>query len=414
MKYKLSLARLGRVGPVLGATMLVFAGSTLGFAVFMLFTGDFATSNPVESILRLVLAFASLVFARLMFKEYNLMTMAAWPFVLAVAHFVVVPSGLLLGSGSTWAELTDAFGASITGYEVFNTLIVLSLVLALIAAGVFRKKLVAQSTKNNLDKAVMEFWVLYKSRFQAAGAFTKLAGLALIVWAASEITLLLLGVSYGIVSISNGSWDALASLLIAGSFTYLTLRSGWKWVRVAWLVVAAGLWVFAISAQVLALSSPESGLASAYGYALLTPLVNIEIVAILVAIVSVLFVFVQMAIRAYASRVKLWIDKRIAELYKDEINKEGFDEPRTTSILAVFSLIFAFVLPIVGLILAHAARNEIAISKGAKFGTDMTIAAAVISWVFIGTSAVLVLALFVFLPLLDPYWLADLILGNSF
>jgi hypothetical protein len=143
-------------------------------------------------------------------------------------------------------------------------------------------------------------------------------------------------------------------------------------------------------------------------------LVNIEIVAILVAIVSVLFVFVQMAIRAYASRVKLWIDKRIAELYKDEINKKGFDEPRTTSILAVFSLIFAFVLPIVGLILAHAARNEIAISKGAKFGTDMTIAAAVISWVFIGTSAVLVLALFVFLPLLDPYWLADLILGNSF
>jgi hypothetical protein len=414
MKYKSSLASLGRVGPVIGAITLAFAVSTFGFAVFSVIADDFATSNLVEAILRLVLASVSLVVALLMFRQYNLMTLAAWPVILAITHFAVVPSGLLAGSGSTWAELTDqGYGTNITGYETFNTLILVSIVLALVAVVVFRKKLTAQSTDDRVDKAVIEFWAQYKSRFMTAGVFTKLAGVALIVWAVSELTILLTAVSYGFLSISDGSWETLASVLIATSFAYLTLRSGWKWNLVAWLVVAAGIWVYVISGLVLELYSIQSGLAEGF-FPELSPLANVSSISIFIAIVSVLFVFAQMAIRAYASRVKLWIDKRIAELYKDEISKNGFDGPRTTSILAVFSLIFAFILPIVGLILAHAARNEIAISKGAKFGTAMTIAAAVVSWVLMGAFAFLVLAAFVLLPLLDTYWLADLILGRNF
>jgi hypothetical protein len=120
----------------------------------------------------------------------------------------------------------------------------------------------------------------------------------------------------------------------------------------------------------------------------------------LVAVVSVVFVVAKSIVQAYATRVKSWIDTRMAELYEDDMARKAPVEPRTTSLMAVFSLIFAFVFPFVGLILAHSARNEIAISRGTKYGTEMTIAAAVISWLFIGTYVVLILSLFIFLPLL--------------
>jgi hypothetical protein len=275
-----------------------------------------------------------------------------------------------------------------------------SIVFPLILAAALRKKIVEQVEKGSLDAGVIEFWSGYKKRFLDSGLFTKLAGVFLIAWAVTGIVVLVSGMISDFVSLTNGSWDGLVSLAVAVGAIYLTLRSGWKWNRIAWLVGISAVWFFLLRAQVLYLSVPTSGLAALYYNPAISVFVTVENLTMLLAVVSVVFVLAKSIIQAYANRVKKWIDNRMAELYEDDMGRKAPVEPRTTSLMAVFSLIFAFVFPFAGLILAHSARNEIAISRGTKYGTEMTIAAAVISWVFIGTYFVLILALFVFLPIL--------------
>jgi lysylphosphatidylglycerol synthetase-like protein (DUF2156 family) len=286
-------------------------------------------------------------------------------------------------------------------------------VFALIVAIAFRKRILQQVVKGSFDSMLIEFLGDYKKRFLGSGFFTRLAGIALITWAVIGIVVLVIGISSGLVSLTNGSWDGLVTLIIALGAIYLTLRSGWKWSRIAWLVGIAAVWFFGLGTIVLSYSFPDSGLGGLYFDPAITAFRTGEVLAMLVAVVSVVFVVAKSLIQAYATRVQSWIDTRMAELYEDDMARKAPVEPRTTSLMAVFSLIFALVFPFVGLILAHSARNEIAISRGTKYGTEMTIAAAVISWVFIGAYVVLFLALFVFLPLLGIGDLAYL-LGGGF
>ena len=392
---------LSRLGSVIGASLLMFAGSTVAFLIFGILAGGIDVFNAsVETILRVVLALLSLVVAQYLFMGKNILTLTIWPIFMAILHFVVYPSGLMAGKESTWRGLVDLGSAGVSGYQSINLLIDFSLVFALIVAISFRKRILQQVAKGSFDSTLIEFFGDYKKRFLSSGFFTRLAGVSLIVWAVTGIVVLVIGLTSGLVSLTNGSWDGLVTLLIAVGALYFTLRSGWKWSRIAWLVGIAAVWFFALGTIVLGYSNPDSGLGGLYFDPAITAFRTAEVLAMLVAVVSVVFVVAKSIVQAYATRVKSWIDTRMAELYEDDMARKAPVEPRTTSLMAVFSLIFAFVFPFVGLILAHSARNEIAISRGTKYGTEMTIAAAVISWLFIGTYVVLILSLFIFLPLL--------------
>jgi hypothetical protein len=392
---------LGKVGPAIGISVLVFAVSTVGFIIFGIFAGNIDPLSPsIETASRLSLALISLIVAANLIKGKNVLTLTGWPIAMTILNFLVYPTGVLSEPNESWVSLTQLDSDGISGYETLNLLINASIVFPLILAVALRKKIVEQVEKGSLDAGVIEFWSGYKKRFLDSGLFTKLAGVFLIAWAVTGIVVLVSGMISDFVSLTNGSWDGLVSLAVVVGAIYLTLRSGWKWNRIAWLVGISAVWFFLLRAQVLYLAVPTSGLASLYNNPAISVFVTVENLTMLLAVVSVVFVLAKSLIQAYATRVKKWIDNRMAELYEDDMARKAPVEPRTTSLMAVFSLIFAFVFPFAGLILAHSARNEIAISRGTKYGTEMTIAAAVISWVFIGTYFVLILALFVFIPIL--------------
>jgi hypothetical protein len=392
---------LGKVGPAIGISVLVFAVSTVGFIVFGIFAGNIVPLSPsLETLTRLSLAILSLAVAAELIKGKNVLTLTGWPIAMAILSFLVYPTGVLSVPNDSWSALTQLESDGISGYETLNLLMNAAIVFPLILAVALRKRIIEQVEKGSLDAGVIEFWAAYKKRFLESGLFTKLAGVFLIAWAVTAIVVLISGIISELVSLTNGSWDGVVSLAIAVGAIYLTLRSGWKWNRVAWLVGISAVWLFLLRGQVLYASSPSSGLGDLYFNPAIGVFVTVENLTMLLAVVSVVFVLAKSMIQAYATRVKKWIDTRMAELYEDDMGRKAPVEPRTTSLMAVFSLIFAFVFPFAGLILAHSARNEIAISRGTKYGTEMTIAAAVISWVFIGTYFVLILALFVFLPIL--------------
>ena len=392
---------LGKVGPAIGISVLVFAVSTVGFIIFGILAGNIDPLSPsIETASRLSLALISLIVAADLIKGKNVLTLTGWPIAMTILNFLVYPTGVLSEPNESWISLTQLDSDGISGYETLNLLMNASIVFPLILAVALRKRIIEQVEKGSLDAGVIEFWSAYKKRFLDSGLFTKLAGVFLIAWAVTGIVVLVSGMISDLVSLTNGSWDGLVSLAVAVGAIYLTLRSGWKWNRIAWLVGISAVWFFLLRAQVLYLSVPTSGLAALYYNPAISVFVTVENLTMLLAVVSVVFVLAKSIIQAYANRVKKWIDNRMAELYEDDMGRKAPVEPRTTSLMAVFSLIFAFVFPFAGLILAHSARNEIAISRGTKYGTEMTIAAAVISWVFIGTYFVLILALFVFLPIL--------------
>jgi hypothetical protein len=392
---------LDKIGPAIGISVFVYTGSTLGFIIFGLFAGNINALSPsLETIARLSFALISLFVAKELIKGKNVLTLAGWPIAMTIFNFLVYPTGALAGTNPTWASLVELGSDGISGYQTLNLLINFSLIFSLILAVAFRKQILQQVAKGSLDAGVLEFWSGYKKRFLSSGIFTKLAGIFLIAWAVTGIVVLVSGMISGLVSLTNGSWDGLVSLGVAVAAIYLTLRSGWRWSRIAWLVGISAVWLFVLRGQVLYLSSPSSGLADLYFNPAIGVFVTVENLTMLLAVVSVVFVLAKSAVQAYATRVKSWIDKRMAELYEDDMGRKAPVEPRTTSLMAVFSLIFAFVFPFVGLILAHSARNDIAISRGTRYGTEMTIAAAVISWFFIIIYLVLILALVVFLPLL--------------
>lgn len=405
---------LDKAGPAIGISVLVFAGSTLGFLIFGIFAGNIDPLSPsIETASRLSLALISLIVAADLIQGKNVLTLTGWPIAMAILSFLVYPTGVLSEPNPSWTSLSQLASDGISGYQTLNLLISFSLVFPLIVAVALRKRITEQVEKGSLDAGVIKFWSAYKKRFNDSGLFTKLAGVFLIAWAVTGIVVLVSGMISGLVSLTNGSWDGLVSLVVAVGAIYLTLRSGWKWNRIAWLVGIAAVWFFLLGAQVLNLSSPTSGLPALYFNPAISALRTVEELTLLLAVVSVVFVLAKSLIQAYATRVKSWIDTRMAELYEDDMARKSPVEPRTTSLLAVFSLIFAFVFPFVGLILAHSARNEIAISRGTKYGTEMTIASAVISWLFIGLYAVLFLALFVILPILGLNGLG-LLFGNGF
>ena len=119
------------------------------------------------------------------------------------------------------------------------------------------------------------------------------------------------------------------------------------------------------------------------GIALVVP-----ILLIWVAVLSV-----ARAVRARArDRINSWIDSRRIAIYGAEDHSE--DLPTRVSLLAVFSLITSIVLPILGLVLAYAARNDFVAAKPRKSGVDLAVAATIIAWFGLGVQLLFVIVAF--------------------
>lgn len=112
-------------------------------------------------------------------------------------------------------------------------------------------------------------------------------------------------------------------------------------------------------------------------FAALNDLLSIALA--LVVLMSV-WVLAEGLILEYKRRVMAWAESRADHYSGVDLPQAGPEIRQQVSTLAVFGLIFAFVIPIVGLILSYAARNDIVLSKGHKTGFDMAVTASIVGW----------------------------------
>jgi hypothetical protein len=93
--------------------------------------------------------------------------------------------------------------------------------------------------------------------------------------------------------------------------------------------------------------------------------------------------------RRTRSRISAWVDERRTAIYGAE--DLGPDAPTRISVLAVLSLVAAIVFPLLGLVLAYAARNDFVAAKPRKSGLDLAIAATIIGWFGLGVQLLFVI-----------------------
>ncbi len=92
-------------------------------------------------------------------------------------------------------------------------------------------------------------------------------------------------------------------------------------------------------------------------------------------------------------RINGWIDSRRVSIYGVEDSEA--EKPTRVSILAVFALITSIVFPILGLVLAYAARNDFVAARPRKAGVDLAVAATIIGWFGLGVQLLFVIVAFV-------------------
>jgi len=119
-------------------------------------------------------------------------------------------------------------------------------------------------------------------------------------------------------------------------------------------------------------------------------------IAILLGLVIAIVMTVIQAVANYAKSLDEWVKNRSFELFGENVASDSRADAanRSVSLLAVFALIFSLFLPILGLILAYAARHDIAVSNGRRTGKDIAIAASIISWVSLFVLLLILLVIF--------------------
>jgi len=92
------------------------------------------------------------------------------------------------------------------------------------------------------------------------------------------------------------------------------------------------------------------------------------------------------------NRINAWIDTRRESIYG--VEDHGSETPSRVSILAVFALITAIVFPLLGLVLAYAARNDFVAARPKKAGVDLAVAATILGWFGLGVQLLIVIVTF--------------------
>lgn len=103
-------------------------------------------------------------------------------------------------------------------------------------------------------------------------------------------------------------------------------------------------------------------------------------IALVLVVLVAIWVVAEGLILQYKRKVMSWAEARADHYAGVDMPVAGPEVKQQVSTLAVFGLIFAFLIPIVGLVLSYAARNDIVLSKGHKTGFDMAVTASIIGW----------------------------------
>jgi hypothetical protein len=104
---------------------------------------------------------------------------------------------------------------------------------------------------------------------------------------------------------------------------------------------------------------------------------------ITILLIWTLVLWVARVVRSRArDSIDSWVDARRVAIYGAE--DHGGDQPTRVSVLAVLALIGSLVFPVLGLVLAYAARNDFVVAKPRKSGVDLAVAATILGWFGLG------------------------------
>lgn len=405
---------------------LYFLG-TLIFSVFGLLRGRtnflFGSLEDVSRFwLSLALGILIYFFAR------NKQVLLGASIVVAILHFVMPLALQLFASDvETWRFLASLSSGTWvpTGFQTAMFLMDLAFILLLAAV-------IAAYPTNSYQVAR---WILMApvrlarylgAGWQASKLGEKLLGIGLSVYLINVLLFFGIGLLEGYLYLDGRTLDDKARVIFAVLIAIALVIAAWSRgpligvaiIVLVWELVALPL--LAILALNFNMISAWQGLQNA-PYSAVSPATwsaigasNLAREGSLFGLALTLFVIAGFkVVRHYANNVSAWFDARHLEVYGKNPTRPSDDEPRDVSVMAVLSLIFAFIFPIIGLILSYSARNSIVYSKGTKTGLELTIAAAIISWFSLIVIGFLVFTWVVagsLLAIVGPFnWLTELI-----
>jgi hypothetical protein len=370
----------------------------IGFSVFgLLISGTSFLTGSAEDIYRFWLALLGAVVAYFFSRDKVLIPILI--LLAAIQHWLIP---LVLGIFSSeetryWRELSTlgSGGAFPTGYQSTMFIADLALILAIVALAVSKPK---ESLK--ILRAIvlvpkkLSKWLTTPLSSVRPGSF--FLGIGLSVQVFYVLLLIAIGLTTEIFYIDSDSMEEKVALGFAIVLAVALAVARWDRSKLIALGIITTTWnilIFPIIVNALAVQGLPRGWNFLLNPALDARLSGIRSVldvsstinglAQLGVVVSLVLIAIFAIVRRYSAAVATWFDARHLEVYGSRPPTIGTDSPREVSVMAVLSLIFAFVSPIIGLILAYSARNTIVHSQGRKTGLELTIAAAIISWFFI-------------------------------
>ena len=384
----------------------------IGFSVFgLLISGtSFLTGTP-EDIYRFWLALLGAVVAYFFSRDKVLIPILI--LLAAIQHWLIPLVLGVFGSEEArdWRELAAlaSSGAFPTGYQLTMFIADLALIVAIIALALSKPEESLQLLKS-IALAPQKFIKWLGNPVTSVKPGQLFLGIGLSVQVFYILLLFAIGITTGIFYIDSNSMEEKVALGFALVLAIALAFARWdrsKLIALGIITTAWNILLFPIIVNALAVQGLPRGWSLLLNRALDARLSDLGSVldasstinglAQFVVVAALVLIAIFAVVRRYSAAVARWFDARHLEVYGSKPPTIGSESPREVSVMAVLSLIFAFVAPIIGLILSYSARNTIVHSQGRKTGLELTIAAAIISWFFI-------LAIFglVFLSALAP------------
>lgn len=146
------------------------------------------------------------------------------------------------------------------------------------------------------------------------------------------------------------------------------------------LAAFAFIWNTYLESPIVVMANNQRDRLSNYNSVAFEALNGLLSIALVLVVLTAIWVVAEGLILQYKRRVMAWAESRADHYAGVDLPVAGPEVKQQVSTLAVFGLIFSFLIPIVGLILSYAARNDIVLSKGHKTGFDMAVTASIIGW----------------------------------
>lgn len=392
------LVRLPKLDVVYFIALEVHFLAIIGFSVFGILRSETSfLTGSIEDVYRFWLALLGAVVAYF-FSRHPIVIPAL--VALAAAMHWIIPIVLWLFAESSamgwrdWAAIPSG-GDFPTGYQTALLLADIALIAALLALISAKPKQTLAVLRSASAFPLRLFdWVRNPAVKRQPGQ--KFLGIALSVQVFYVLVLFVVGLTTELFFVDSETLDDKVMLGFALLLAAALIMARWRRLHLiaiglfslTWNWVLSPIFFNALSMQGLpqvwsSFTQPSSS-RKLFGVAPTLELLNlVNLAALMTVLVTLILIAIFAIVRKYSAAVARWFDARHLEVYGRSPQPISPDEPREVSVTAVLSLIFAFVAPLIGLILSYSARNTIVYSKGKKTGLELTVAAAIISWFFI-------------------------------